>query len=100
MALQGRCGNDQKWPRCRAHAAARKAWEQRLAEQSAETRNRFELVTAGDLPSGLDSAVDSYKKQLAEEKPVWATRKASESVLKAIVPAVPEMIGGSADLTG
>ena len=71
-----------------------------MAEQSAETSNRFERVTAGDLPSGLDSAVDSYKKQLAEEKPTWATRKASESVLKAIVPAVPEMIGGSADLTG
>ena len=71
-----------------------------MAEQSAETINRFERVTAGDLPSGLDSAVDSYKKQLAEEKPTWATRKASESVLKAIVPAVPEMIGGSADLTG
>ncbi len=84
----------------RAHASARKAWEQRLDEQSAETRNRFERVVAGDLPSGLDSAVDSYKKQLAEEKPTWATRKASESVLKAIVPAVPEMIGGSADLTG
>jgi transketolase len=84
----------------RAHASARKAWEQRLAEQSAETRNRFERVIAGELPSSLDSAVDRYKKQLAEEKPVWATRKASESVLKAIVPAVPEMIGGSADLTG
>ena len=84
----------------RAHASARKAWEQRLDEQSAETRNRFERVVAGELPSGLDSAVDSYKKQLAEEKPTWATRKASESVLKAIVPAVPEMIGGSADLTG
>ena len=84
----------------RAHASTRKAWEERLAAQSAETRNRFERVVSGDLPQGLDGAVDEFKKQLAEEKPGWATRKASEEVLKAIVPHVPEMIGGSADLTG
>jgi len=52
------------------------------------------------LPQGLDTAVDAFKKQLADEKPGWATRKASEEALKAIVPQVPEMIGGSADLTG
>lgn len=84
----------------RAHASTRKAWEQTLADQPAEVRNRFERVIAGDLPSALDSAVDSYKKELASEKPTWATRKASENVLKAIVPSVPEMVGGSADLTG
>ncbi len=84
----------------RAHASTRKAWEERLGAQSAETKNRFERVVAGDLPEGLDEAVDSFKKQLAEEKPGWATRKSSEEVLKALVPHVPEMIGGSADLTG
>ena len=84
----------------RTHASTRKAWEQRLDAQSAETKNRFERVVAGDLPEGLDEAVDNFKKHLAEEKPGWATRKSSEEVLKAIVPHVPEMIGGSADLTG
>ena len=84
----------------RAHASTRKAWEGRLAEQSAETRNRFERTVAGDLPEGLDDAVDAFKKHLADEKPGWATRKSSEEALKAIVPHVPEMIGGSADLTG
>ena len=84
----------------RAHASTRKAWEERLNGQNAETKNRFERVVAGDLPAGLDEAVDNFKKQLAEEKPGWATRKSSEEVLKAIVPHVPEMIGGSADLTG
>ena len=84
----------------RAHASTRKAWEERMAGQSAETRNRFERVVSGDLPQGLDTAIDAFKKQLAEEKPNWATRKSSEEVLKAIVPHVPEMIGGSADLTG
>ena len=84
----------------RTHASTRKAWEERLAAQSAETKNRFERTVAGDLPQGLDTAVDAFKKQLADEKPGWATRKASEEALKAIVPQVPEMIGGSADLTG
>ncbi len=84
----------------RAHASTRKAWEERLEAQSAETKNRFERVNSGELPESLDAAVDSFKKQLAEEKPSWATRKSSEEVLKAIVPHVPEMIGGSADLTG
>ena len=84
----------------RAHASTRKAWEGRLDEQAADIRSRFERVNAGTLPSGLDGAVDAYKKQLAQDKPKWATRKSSEEALKAIVPHVPEMIGGSADLTG
>ena len=84
----------------RAHASTRKAWESRLQDQAAEIRSRFERVTAGTLPSNLDNAVDGFKKQLAEDKPKWATRKSSEEALKAIVPHVPEMIGGSADLTG
>jgi transketolase len=75
------------------------AW--RLAGRAhASTRKSMERVIAGDLPEGLDEAVDAYKKHLADEKPGWATRKSSEEVLKAIVPHVPEMIGGSADLTG
>jgi len=84
----------------RAHASTRKAWEERMAGQSAETRNRFERVVSGELPQGLDTSIDAFKKHLAEEKPNWATRKSSEEALKAIVPHVPEMIGGSADLTG
>ena len=84
----------------RAHASTRKAWESRLQDQAADIRSRFERVTAGTLPSNLDNAVDGFKKQLAEDEPKWATRKSSEEALKAIVPHVPEMIGGSADLTG
>ena len=84
----------------RANASVRKAWQKRFDDQSAETRNRFERVTSGELPDTLGDAVDAFKKQLAEEKPGWATRKSSEEVLKVLVPCVPEMIGGSADLTG
>ncbi len=84
----------------RAHASERKAWQARLAEQSTETRNRFERVNAGLLPSGFDDAVNAFKQQLAKEKPAWATRKSSEEVLKTLVPHAPELIGGAADLAG
>ncbi len=84
----------------RRHAGTRKKWEKTLAEADAETRNCFARRLAGDLPSSLDAVISEYKTQLASEKPDWASRKSSEEALKAIVPAVTEMIGGSADLTG
>ena len=84
----------------RGYASVRKAWEQRLAACSAEIKNRFNRVNDGDLPTRFDDAVLEFKHHLAKEMPNWATRKASEEVLKIIVPQVPEMIGGSADLTG
>jgi transketolase len=54
----------------------------------------------GDLPAGLDEALDAYKKELAAEPKTVATRKASEMALTVINEAINETIGGSADLTG
>jgi transketolase len=55
----------------------------------------------GDLPGDrLAAAVHSVKQKLAAEPKDLATRAASEFALEALVPALPEMIGGSADLTG
>jgi len=81
-------------------AKVHKDWEKRFAEKDAETRAEFERRNRGDLPAGFEAAVQAYKKQLAEDKPTMATRKASEAVLGVINEAVPETIGGSADLTG
>ncbi|WP_374764308.1 transketolase [Yunchengibacter salinarum] len=52
------------------------------------------------LPAGYDAAMDAYKKSLAEEPQTVATRKASQMALEVINDAVPETLGGSADLTG
>ncbi len=84
----------------RANASAVKAWEERLENQPADVHHRFQRTMNGDLPSRLGEAVDQFKKQIDADKPSWATRKSSEETLKAIVPVVSEMIGGSADLTG
>ncbi len=84
----------------RAHASTRKEWEKRFNAQSTEMRHHFERIMAGKLPQKLSDALDKYKRELAAEKPAIASRKASENVLGVINAIVPEMVGGSADLTG
>ncbi|MEQ8267447.1 MAG: transketolase [Parvibaculum sp.] len=79
---------------------ARKAWEEHLAELPAATRIDFERRMSGELPSELGKAIAAFKEKLVAEKPKWATRKSSEEALNVINAALPDTIGGSADLTG
>ncbi len=78
-------------------ASARRAWLKRLTRHAA--RAEFERVTAGRLPDNWHEAVAAMKQKIAEEKPKLATRASSQKVLEALVPATPELVGGSADLT-
>jgi transketolase len=79
----------------------RKAWEKKLAALPVETRGEFERRINGELPRAkLSAAVMSVKETLAKTPKEIATRSASEFALESLVEAVPEMIGGSADLTG
>jgi len=79
----------------------RLAWEQRLAAQAPDRRAAFDRRLAGDLPhDALAAAVRGVKEKLAAAPREIATRVASESALEALTAAVPEMVGGSADLTG
>jgi transketolase len=79
----------------------RLAWEQRLASVAPDRRAEFERRIAGDLPKdALAAAVRSVKEKLAAAPKEIATRVASEQALEALTTAVPEMVGGSADLTG
>lgn len=77
----------------------REAWEARLAGTEAAKKAEFTRRFAGELPAGLDAAIDAYKKKLADAPPAVATRKASEDALEVINGIVPETLGGSADLT-
>ena len=79
-------------------ASARRAWLKRLARHP--MRAEFERVTAGKLPDSFFEAVIALKNEIAESRPKLATRQSSQKVLEALVPATPELIGGSADLTG
>jgi transketolase len=79
----------------------RLAWEQRLASLAPEKRVEFDRRLAGDLSmDALTAAVRGMKEKLAASPKEIATRVASEQTLEALTAAVPEMIGGSADLTG
>ncbi len=82
-------------------AAARAAWQRRLSalpsEQRAEFRRR---VIDRKLPKGWLGAVTTYKAELCAAKPNVATRVASQSALELLTGVVPELLGGSADLTG
>ncbi|MBP1846201.1 transketolase [Rhizobium petrolearium] len=77
----------------------RKEWEDRLAAAPAEKKSEFVRRFAGDLPGSFDSAIDAFKRKVAENNPTVATRKASEDALEIINGLVPETLGGSADLT-
>ncbi len=78
---------------------ANKAWDARLAATETTKKSEFTRRFAGELPAGLDGAIDTYKKKLAGSPPAIATRKASEDALEVINGTLPETLGGSADLT-
>jgi len=75
---------------------AHEAWRGRLAASA--DREEFVRRMEGRLPSDL--GLDAWLDRLAAEPQTVATRKASELALEAINAAIPETIGGSADLTG
>src|SRR5690606_1912390 len=60
----------------------------------------FDRRIEGTLPDGVAPAILEFKRKMAEEAPKLATRQSSQKVLDALAPVLPEMIGGSADLTG
>ncbi|HLA21234.1 MAG TPA: transketolase, partial [Pseudolabrys sp.] len=76
-------------------------WSQRLAALDAGQRAEFTRRMQGDLPKqALSDAVRAVKQSLAATPKEIATRTACEFALESLIPALPEMIGGSADLTG
>jgi len=79
---------------------ARLSWQQRLAALDPAKRAEFERRMRGELAEGFAAAVGEVKQKLAAAPKEIATRSASEFALEALTVALPEMIGGSADLTG
>jgi transketolase len=84
----------------RRGAEARAAWEGRKATLSAAKQAEFDRVIAGEVSPKLGRAIAAFKKEQSAAGPKVATRKASEMALGVVNAALPETIGGSADLTG
>ena len=76
-------------------------WNKRINELDRSKRAEFDRRIKGDLPKqALADAIRTLKEKLAAQPKEMATRNASELALESLIPALPEMIGGSADLTG
>lgn len=81
-------------------AAARALWSEKLAKAKPKLKAEFDRLMAGDLPKGFTKAIQAVKAEAIAKKAEIATRKASEMVIEAVAPLLPELISGSADLTG
>ncbi|MGN6098629.1 MAG: transketolase [Bosea sp. (in: a-proteobacteria)] len=83
----------------RAGAAAHQDWNVRFATLSERKRGEFDRRLGHVVPAKLDKAILAHKKALIAAPQAVATRKASELALEAIIPVMPELVMGSADLT-
>ncbi len=82
----------------RRGGAARKAWEAKL--KASEHDAAFTQAFKGELSPDAFTALDAHIQKLIAEKPANATRSWSGAALETLTPVIPEMVGGSADLTG
>jgi transketolase len=83
-------------------ARAEQEWRTRYAAYTAEfpaLAAEFERRVAGDLPSGFGELINAYVSRTQAEGKALASRQSSQATLNAIGPSIPELLGGSADLT-
>jgi transketolase len=81
-------------------ASAHADWRQRFDAMPNAPRDEFQRrVIDRKRPKGLDETIRKLKDKLVADPPTIATRKASEMALDVLVPEVPELLLGSADLT-
>ncbi len=76
----------------------REAWAERL--QRSNVREEFERAFEGQLPKEWERKAQLVKESFSADAPKIATRASSGKTLDDLTSAIPEMIGGSADLTG
>ncbi len=81
-------------------AAASAAWNDRVAGLEKGELAEFQRRVMGLLPAGWEAGLDAFKRRTSEERPAMATRVSSQKVLEVVTEALPELLGGSADLTG
>jgi transketolase len=82
-----------------AGKAAHAEWKARHGALSDRKRAEFDRRQVHGVPAKLDKAILAHKKALLAAPQAVATRKASELALEAIIPVMPELVMGSADLT-
>ncbi len=83
--------------------AAEAEWNARFAAYEAahpDAARQFKRRIAGELPADWSQVVEGIVQRANEKAESVATRKASQLAIEALAPHLPELLGGSADLTG
>ena len=75
-------------------------WNSALKKKNTKIQDEYKRLLKGDLPISLDKIFGDEKLKYFQSKPKMATRQCSSSVINSISNDVPELIGGSADLSG
>ncbi|MGH8668698.1 MAG: transketolase [Burkholderiales bacterium] len=91
------------WDARDAGKRAEKKWSRSLSayqKQFPAEAAEFQRRVAGQLPAGFEDMAAALIEELSQKAETLATRKASQNVLEVLKPALPELLGGSADLTG
>jgi len=91
------------WDARRRGAAAERRWKKLFSAYEAQhPREAFEFRRrmAGELPADFRAQAGALLRETDAKAETVATRKASQNALEVMVAALPELIGGSADLTG
>ena len=81
-------------------ANARRAWNSRIETLSPGNKSAFETATNGKLPDGWENDFQAFVDTVAADQPKIATRQASQNALDTLAGIIPNLAGGSADLTG
>ncbi len=76
------------------------ALHERYAAAHPQDAAEFDRRMRGELPAAYDEALDAALAEAVAKAEKIATRKASQNALNHFGPALPELVGGSADLTG
>jgi transketolase len=79
--------------------AQRQAWKERARRLCADDRSAFHDALNRKLPSAYDEAMSQFMARLVAEQPAMATRQASQQAIGVIAAVLPNLLGGSADLT-
>jgi transketolase len=82
----------------RGHTA-RRNWIERTRRLSSDSRSPFHDALNRNLPCGYLEAMTRLRGDFAAERPNIATRQASQRVIDGIAEALPNLLGGSSDLT-
>jgi transketolase len=91
------------WDKKAAGAAAEAEWNSLFAKYAAQfpaEAAEFNRRMKGELPANWQDLVKTAVAEVNAKAETIATRKASQNAIQAFAPNLPEMLGGSADLTG